>query len=492
MMHGMRESRMAESMSLISRFDSGANHSVQFFSEDQFLVETTSRFLAAALQGGSAAIVVAGQARRASIAQRLQAMGVDLPCVRGLRRYIEFDAEETLSRITVDDWPDSDLFLECASEMIAQARTACREDQQGVAVFGEMVNVLCARGRLESAIRLEQLWNELLETQPISLRCGYSVATFNQETHADALLHVCAQHREVFPAEGYLGLESEQDRFRYVAQLQQEAEALKTEIQERQRAQEALVRAEKGAALGRLAASIAHEINNPLNALTNLFYLLQAQTSLDPTAHHYASLADQELRRIARITKQMLGFYRESPSPIPCKLSEIVDNILELYESPLAKNSISVDRHYVVEGAIEGFPAELRQLFANLIGNAIEAAGTHGKISVRISLARSWANPRQPGVRVSVADSGAGITVENRQKIFNPFFTTKGEGGTGLGLWVSQGIVHKHHGQIRVRSKTEKGRYRGTILSLFFPVLQNKRPRQPSQAADASSARHSS
>ncbi|HEY6271368.1 MAG TPA: ATP-binding protein [Terriglobales bacterium] len=475
-------------MSLISRYGSGANHSVQFYSEDQFLVETTSRFLAAALQGGNAAIVVADQARRASIAQRLQAIGVDLPRVRSLRRYIEFDAEETLSKIAVDDWPDSALFSECARDMIAQALTACRADQRGVAVFGEMVNVLCARGRLESAIRLEQLWNELLETQPIALRCGYSVATFNQETDADALLHVCAQHREVFPAEGYLGLESEQDRFRYVAQLQQEAEALKTEIRERHRAQEALVRAEKGAALGRLAASIAHEINNPLNALTNLFYLLQAQTSLDPTARHYASLADQELQRIARITKQMLGFYRESPSPIPCKLSEIVDNILELYESPLAKSNISVDRHYAVEGVIEGFPAELRQLFANLIGNAIEATGTQGKISVRISFSRSWANPRQAGVRVSVADSGAGITVENRQRIFDPFFTTKGEGGTGLGLWVSQGIVHKHYGQIRVRSKTEKGRYRGTIFSLFFPVLQHKRQRQPSQVADASSA----
>lgn len=468
-MHRVRDAKTAESSSLVDGPGSGANHSVQFYSEDDFLVETTSRFLAAALEGGGAAILVTNPSRRGAIAQRLLAMGLDVPGARGLGRYVEIDAEETLDKIMVEDLPDSELLSKLVGDTIAQAQAACREGQGDVAVFGEMVNVLCARGRLDAAIRLEQLWNELLQTHPILLRCGYPVGTFNQERHANALLQVCAQHHHVFPAEGYLELKNEPARLRYVTRLQQEAEALKTEIRERQRAQEALVHAEKGVALGRLAASIAHEINNPLTSLTNLLYLLQAQTTSDPTAQHYASLADQELRRIARITKQMLGFYRESASPVSCKLSEIADSILELYESQLSKNNIAVERDYADEGVIEGFPAEMRQMFANLIGNAIEAAGHQGKIRVRISRARSWANPRTLGVRVSVADNGPGISAENRQKIFDPFFTTKGESGTGLGLWVSQGIVHKHRGSIRFRSSAEKGRRRGTVFSVFLP-----------------------
>jgi signal transduction histidine kinase len=470
MIHRVEDAKMAESRSLVNGSGSGANHSVQFYSEDSFLVETTSRFLAGALGDGNAAIVVANPAHRVSIARRLQTMGLDMPGARSHGRYVELDAEETLRRITVDGWPDSELFSKIVGDTLTQARAACREGQQGVAVFGEVVDLLCAEGRLDAAIRLEQLWNELLQTHAVALRCGYSLGRFHQETHAGALQQVCAHHSEVFPAEGYLELENEPARLRYVTRLQQEAEALKTEIRERQRAQEALVHAEKGAALGRLAASIAHEINNPLTSLTNLLYLLQAQPALDPTARHYASLADQELRRIARITKQMLGFYRESPTPVACKLSEIADSILELYEAQLSKNSITVQREYADEGVIEGFPAEMRQLFANLIGNAIEAAGNQGKIRVRISGARNWTDPGRAGVRVSIADNGAGIAAENRQRIFDPFFTTKGESGTGLGLWVSQGIVHKHHGSIRFRSNTERGRFRGTVFSIFLPA----------------------
>jgi signal transduction histidine kinase len=476
MIHGMKDAKKGESHSLVNGHGSSVNHSVQFYSEDSFLVETTGRFLADALEDGNAAVVVASPAHRASIAKHLQAMGLDIPGARSRGRYVELDAEETLHRITVDGWPDSELFSKIAGDAIEQARAACRAGRQGVAVFGEIVDLLCAEGRLDAAIRLEQLWGDLLQTHAVRLRCGYSLGRFDRETHARALQQVCAHHGNVFPAEGYLELKDEQDRLRYVARLQQEAEALKTEIRERQRTQEALVHAEKGAALGRLAASIAHEINNPLTSLTNLLYLLQAQMASDPAAGHYASLADQELRRIARITKQMLGFYRESATPVSLKLSEIADGILELYEAQLSKHNITVDRQYAVEGVIEGFPAEMRQLFANLIGNAIEAAGHQGKVQVRISRACNWANPRRAGVRVSIADSGPGIAAANRQKIFDPFFTTKGESGTGLGLWVSQGIVHKHRGSIRFRSNAEKGRYRGTVFSIFLPIPKPTTP----------------
>jgi signal transduction histidine kinase len=215
-----------------------------------------------------------------------------------------------------------------------------------------------------------------------------------------------------------------------------------------------------------------------LASLTNLFYLINTDTSLDPAARHYAALADQELRRTARITKQMLGFYRESSTRIPCKLSLIVDGVLELYEPRLCACNITVEKDYVVEGNVEGFPAEMRQLFANLIGNAIEAVGNKGKIRLRISHARDWADSAGPGVRVSVGDTGAGISPEDQKHIFEPFFTTKGESGTGLGLWVSRGIVQKHQGHIRFRSRSRREQPGGTVFSVFLPAADQSGAQQ--------------
>ena len=474
MIWGTTSELTAEAGSLVNGHFHSANHRVQFYKDDYFLVESVSRSLGSTLQNGGAAVVIGTRAHRISFAECLQAMGLDLATARHDGRYVDLDAEEVLGELMVNDWPDSDVFSKVVGNAIAQAVAACSGCEPRVAAFGEMVDILCASGRMDAAIQLEQLWNDVIHTQPVSLHCAYLLQRFDRETHAGALREVCAQHSEVLPGESYLQLETEQDRFRYVVQLQQEAEALKTEICGRQRTQEALVRAEKGAAVGRLAASIAHEINNPLTSLANLLYLLQVQSASDSGIRQYASLADLELRRISRITKQMLGFYRDSSSPVFCNLSEVADGVLELFAGQIATNRISVDRNYSAEEVIEGFPSEMRQLFANLIGNAIEAAGVDGKIRVRISNARSWSNPKNIGIRVSIADNGTGIFAANRLSIFEPFFTTKGESGTGLGLWVCRGIVQKHHGHIRFRSSTQNGRLRGTTFSVFLPILFGK------------------
>lgn len=464
-----------ESTSQVSSHFHSVSHSVQFYVDDRFLVESVSRYLGSALRHAGIAVIIATRAHLDLIAERVQSMDVDFAAARRVGRYVEFEAGKLLGELMVDGQPDQGVFSEFAGNLIARAAETCSDRQPRIALFGEMVDLLCASGRIDAAIQLEQLWNKLSHAQPLDLLCGYSLGRFDREGHAEALKHVCAEHSEVLPAESYLRLTTEPERFRYVVQLQQEAEALKTEIRERHRAQEALVRAEKGAAVGRLAASIAHEINNPLTSLTNLLYLLQTQSARDSSTQHYASLADLELRRISRITKQMLGFYRDSSSPVLCKLSEVADGVLELYEAQIAKNRVSVDRTYATDGAIEGFPSELRQLFANLIGNAIESAGVEGKIRVRISGGHSWGHPGKPGVRVSISDDGVGISAANRPNIFEPFFTTKGESGTGLGLWVCQGIVHKHRGRIRFRSSTQPGPSRGTTFSIFLPVIDNRR-----------------
>lgn len=468
-----------ESTSPANGYVHGINHRVQFYRDDHFLVKEVSRYLGSALRNGAIGMIIATRGHLDLVAERLQMTEMDLATARRLGRYVEFDAEKLLGELMVDGQPDCDVFSKFAGKLMGQAAETLPGRQPRVALFGEMVDLLCARGRIDAAVQLEQLWNNMFQSQPFELLCGYSLERFDREGHAEALKHVCAQHSEVLPAESYLQLKTEQDRFRYVVCVQQEAEALKTEIRERQRAQEALVRAEKGAAVGRLAASIAHEINNPLTSLTNLLYLLQTQSPQDTSTWHYASLADLEVRRISRITKQMLSFYRDSSRPVVCKVSEIADSILELYGTKIANNRVSVHRTYATDGVIQGFPSELRQLFANVIGNAIEAAGIEGKVRLRISSTRSWGNPRTRGVRVCISDNGVGISPENRRNIFEPFFTTKGESGTGLGLWVCQGIVHKHRGYIRFRSSPQPGRLRGTTFSIFLPVRATERQAKP-------------
>jgi PAS domain S-box-containing protein len=246
------------------------------------------------------------------------------------------------------------------------------------------------------------------------------------------------------------------------------ASTIARNISDRKQSEEALRKAEKLAVTGRLAATIAHEINNPLESLTNLFYLLSSHATLDETARRYVRIADNELKRTAHITKQMLSFYRQSSEPVPVSLAEVLDSVLDLYATKIRELSISVVKQYETNARIEGYPAELRQVFANLLGNAVEAVGDHGVIKLHIGESREWKNMFRSGVRVTVADSGGGIPPENRGKLFEPFFTTKGERGTGLGLWVSNGIIQKHEGSIHVHSSTRPGRS-GTVFSVFLP-----------------------
>jgi len=198
-----------------------------------------------------------------------------------------------------------------------------------------------------------------------------------------------------------------------------------------------LRKTEKLAAAGRLAASIAHEINNPLEAVTNLLYLLHNHPSLDGEARQYAEMAQGELARVSEITQQTLRFYRQSTRPTHCNLSEILDSVLLLHNARIHGANVEVSREYQPTEDLLCFGGELRQLFANLIGNAIDAVPrSGGRLRVRVRPAQAWyGDKRAAGVRVTIADTGSGMTDEVRLRIFEPFFTTKETTGTGLGLW---------------------------------------------------------
>jgi signal transduction histidine kinase len=247
--------------------------------------------------------------------------------------------------------------------------------------------------------------------------------------------------------------------------------AIVVEATQRKRAEEALRKTEKLAAAGRLAASIAHEINNPLEAVTNLLYLLRHQHSLDQEAIGYADLAQQEISRVAEMTQQTLRFYRQSTLPVVANIAELLESVLTLYTGRLVALQIEVSRKIAPDVELYCFSGELRQVFANLIGNAIDAMARGGRLSLSIRRSRSWVDGT-PGIRLFVADNGCGMTEATRLRIFEPFFTTKETTGTGLGLWVSSEIIVKHNATVRVVSRTAgaaSSRPSGTVFMIFFP-----------------------
>jgi PAS domain S-box-containing protein len=239
---------------------------------------------------------------------------------------------------------------------------------------------------------------------------------------------------------------------------------------DRKRSEEALRKAEKLAVTGRLAASIAHEINNPLEAITNILFLLKNYTGLQDQAVNYVSMAEYEVRRISEITQQTLRFYRQPTMPARVKMSELVGSVLSLYQGRFNSLNLQIERDYDPELDLFCYAGEIRQVIANMVGNSIDASAIGGRLIVRARKSRNWKNPNQTGVRFSVADSGAGMDSEARTRAFEAFFTTKETTGTGLGLWLSLEILNKHNGTVKLRSRpATSGKPSGTVFEFFLP-----------------------
>jgi len=229
-----------------------------------------------------------------------------------------------------------------------------------------------------------------------------------------------------------------------------------------QAAQDALVRSEKLAAAGRMAAAMAHEINNPLEAITNLVYLLSTSPTLSSDDHGYADQALQELARLAHLTRQALGFYRELTNPAGFALADSVDEVVSLYATKLAQKQITVQREFLTRGEMVGIKGEIRQVISNLLLNSVDAMRFGGTLSFRLT-------ETDDAVFVLHAqDDGSGIPAKHLPQIFEPFFTTKAGTGTGLGLWVSNNIVQKHGGCIDVES-SDISPGSGTTFSVRLP-----------------------
>ena len=238
------------------------------------------------------------------------------------------------------------------------------------------------------------------------------------------------------------------------------------------RAADVLRENQKLLTLGRLAASIAHEINNPLESIMNLLYLMEIDASPDKS-REYLKMAQRELNRVVQISKQTLTFSRETSAPVRLQLAELIEEVLVLYGRRITDKSLRIVRQYESSETVTAFPGEMRQVLSNLIANAIEASEKNGRVVLRIRDARKSSDRGVRGLRFSVADNGSGISPEARKRLGEPFFTTKGHAGTGLGLWVTRSILSRYGGSLQVHSSTSEERH-GTVFSMFLPT--NMRP----------------
>jgi signal transduction histidine kinase len=238
---------------------------------------------------------------------------------------------------------------------------------------------------------------------------------------------------------------------------------------EARKSEQALRRSEQLAAAGRLAASIAHEINNPLEAVTNLLFLAKSDAGLSTSSKDLLEIADKELQRLSHITARSLKFYRQRTAPAAVALDEVLDSVVYFHDPAIRVRGIAIERRFHPAPAVLCQPGEIQQVFTNLISNALDALPDKGRLILEVRPSNTHS---APGVAVTVADNGSGMDKQMFQRLFHPFVTTKGEAGTGLGLWVSKGILDKHHASVAVRTRPGCG----TVFRIFFPTSPEDTP----------------
>jgi PAS domain S-box-containing protein len=242
-----------------------------------------------------------------------------------------------------------------------------------------------------------------------------------------------------------------------------------TDVHDQKLAEEALRRTEKLATAGRLAASIAHEINNPLAAVTNSIYLALQDNTLNSTTRSFLRMADEELARVAHITTQSLKFHKQSISPELANLGEVMRSAMALFEPRFKSKQLRIQIEIEAGASAWCLRDDVRQVFTNLLSNALDATREQGRIRIRVKHSYTSDGSGVPGVRIVIGDTGIGVPAVIRARIFEPFVSTKLETGIGLGLWISEAIIKKHRGRVQFRSRTDPRKH-GTVVSLFFPA----------------------
>jgi signal transduction histidine kinase len=446
-------------------------HVVQFYEQDAFLLDEVAAYLGAALREGGACIVIATPEHRSGIAQRLRASGADLAGAGRDGRFVMLDAAETLARIMANGAPDRTRFVEVVGELVGRAA----RDGRRVRAFGEMVALLVDEGNPAAAVRLERLWNDLGQTHTFSLVCAYPMDRFGGGARAGLLHELCTAHSSVIPAESYTALPTPGERLRAITSLQQQAQSLAAEVEERTQveAQLRLALAERDrlleaeqAARERAETALrvrdeflsiaAHELRTPLTSVVGQAQLLLrryergGQPQPEQVVQALGAIQGQG-GRLSRLISQLLDVSRLEVGRLvlerrPTDLAQVVEEAVSAVRAWGKRLTIAVTtvlHRRPLEVTLDRLRIE--QVLNNLLENAVKYGPEGGPIEVALAQAeRVWAE-------VSVRDHGPGIPADKRGRLFERLFQAHADGhgsGLGLGLYISRQIVQQHGGLI--------------------------------------------
>ena len=465
-------------------------HSVQFYREDSFLLDELGCFIGDALREGNVGVVIATKTHRSGLAQKLQTSDLDLAQAVSEGRYIALDAFDTLSMFMRDGTPDLARFTTVIEGVLSPAWAKAKGKNPRIAAFGEMVALLCIEGKIDAAIQLEQFWNELDKKYSFELRCAYPLSLFCKMGDGDPLARICSEHSQVIPVESYPLDGNEEDQRRNILLLQQKAEALETEVEERKEAQETLerrevemeralrectIRAEAAVqARDRFLLIASHELRTPLTALkgsTQLLRRRQARGNLDEGQLRRALVVlDESANQLARLTNDLLDMSRIQTGQLELACCEVDFRALVSRAVDRADNVAEHDGR--LAACLPGEPAivwgdadRLDQVLTNLLDNARRNSSRAGSIVVRLESAAD------EGWLLSVHDRGIGISPDALDIIFEPFAWALNAAanhlpGLGLGLYISRTIVELHRGRIWAESA---GEGMGSIFYVWLP-----------------------
>jgi len=491
-----------------ARWDmSTGDHFVQFYDADTFLLDAVAEFIGAALRADDSGIVIATEAHRQGLDQRLEAAGLHLGLLRSRGRYVALDAAETLARFMTADLPDPERFAEVIGGVIAQAA----EQGRRVHAFGEMVALLAAAGNHRATIRLEELWNELGRMRAFALFCAYPMTQLRGSPLAELLDGVCATHRRVIPTESYTTLASPDEQLRAVTLLQQKAESLQAEIEQRRQAQEQLQRALEAERAAREAAEAAmrvrdeflsiasHELKTPLTSLLGQAQLMRrvlerdGQLDAERAAQAVRSITGQGTK-LARLINQLFDVSRLEAGKLlierqPTDLTALVQQAVAEAQSRSAQHTITLQVAEAVQAEVD--PLRVEQVLTNLLDNAVKYSPDGGPIEVTLARADDAT------VELCVRDHGLGIPPEQCGEIFERFYQAHAHdhrSGLGLGLYISRQIVERHGGQIGVKCPPDDGARFTVRLPLAaeapLPLLQFVDPLRTATASDPPGRTH--
>lgn len=470
-----------------------AEHFVQFYEADGFLLNSLSGFIGQAITSGDAAVVVATQAHRDGLDELLQANGLDVRSAKSRGRYVSLDAAETLSKFMLNGAPEPARFKEVLGGVIA----GVTDGRSRIKAFGEMVALLWAEGNYAGAIRLEELWNDLQKAHSFSLFCAYPMNGLSGEKLIEPHGSVCNVHSRVIPAESYADLADSNSRLREIALLQQKAQSLEAEVEERRRVEECLRLALVGEQMARaeaetanrmkdeFLATVSHEIRTPLNAIIGWSHLLRSGRLDAATAARAMETIDRNAKSQAQLIEDILDVSRmitgklrlnNEPVDIASVINAAIDSVQLAIDSKELHLAVTLDpsaRHTV------GDASRLQQIVWNLLANAIKFTPTGGSIEVKVERAAG-------NLQLHVSDTGQGISASFLPFIFDRFrqadgTTTRQHGGLGLGLSIVRHLVELHGGTIKAASP---GEGRGSTFTIKLPLAPRGAGRRKKQAAE--------